>query len=443
MEQKTPQIGFKHITTKGIPLLFAVLAGAFVLGLLVRNMGTDPEKPETSKEVQMKETFERSKKYQPERMVILSRHNLRKSCSPDLIESLSPHQWTVRSSVPGELSQRGGILETMLGQYFAKYLESIGLYEQIPGKEEAVRFYANSMQRTIATTRYFSTALFPTEEIQVESYPYDGNGDPVFMGRLNHADEATIEQCLSEMNALCEELDLSESFSLLEKVLDFRNSSYAKENGVEHFTMDGAEFLIREGRFPHINGDLPIAMNAADGLLLQYFENPDDLKAAFGNRLTEAEWLKISEVMDAFITLLFTTPTMSKNIAQPMLSVLRDELTEEDRKFTFLCGHDVNLASVLAALDVEKYVLPNTITTQTPIGGKLVFEVWTGSDGRKYTDIYLVYLSSDQMRHPDILTPENPPMRYGLEFSGLERNEDGLFRLDDVLDRFETLCVSK
>ena len=32
------------------------------------------------------------------------------------------------------------------------------------------------------------------------------------------------------------------------------------------------------------------------------------------------------------------------------LKEIRDELTEEGRKFTFLCGHDANIASVLAAL---------------------------------------------------------------------------------------------
>lgn len=437
MNQKTPQIGFKHITTKGIPLLIAVLAGAVALGMLVRNMGNDPKNTETEIEDTMKDTTPLIGKYQPEKMVILSRHNLRTSCNPDLIERLSPHQWTVRSSVLGELSQRGGILETMLGQYFAKYLQSIGLYDQISGKDGAIRIYANNMQRTIATARYFAAALFPTEEVSVENHSYNGEMDPVFMGLLTGISDEFIEKCLAEMSEKLENMDLTENFALLEKVLDFRNSPYAKENGMEHFSMEGAEFLLREGRYPHITGDLPVAMNAADGLILQYFEDPDIARASFGKPLSDVEWLKISEVMDAFIILLFTPPTVAKNISQPMLRTLHDELTAEERKFTFLCGHDVNQAAVLSALDVIPYSLPNTISTKTPIGAKLVFEVWNGPEGKKYADIYLVYLSSDQMHYPAPLTLEEPPMRYALEFEGLERNTDGLFRLEDVLERFE------
>ena len=42
----------------------------------------------------------------------------------------------------------------------------------------------------------------------------------------------------------------------------------------------------------------------------------------------------------------------------------------EGRKFTFLCGHDSTVASVLAALGAEEYRLPGAIEPSTPIGVK-------------------------------------------------------------------------
>lgn len=59
---------------------------------------------------------------------------------------------------------------------------------------------------------------------------------------------------------------------------------------------------------------------------------------------------------------------MAINVAHPLLRLMSEELSLDNRKFTFLCGHDSNIASVLAALDVENYSLPNSIEKKTPIG---------------------------------------------------------------------------
>ena len=57
-------------------------------------------------------------------------------------------------------------------------------------------------------------------------------------------------------------------------------------------------------------------------------------------------------------------------------------MNTDSRKFTFLCGHDSNIASVDAALGVEEYSLPNSIEKKTPIGSKLVFEKWVDNAGK-------------------------------------------------------------
>ena len=62
----------------------------------------------------------------------------------------------------GRITVRGGTLETAMGQYFRKWLEAEGLFEQnYQPADGAVRIYANSKQRTIATAKFFSSGLLP------------------------------------------------------------------------------------------------------------------------------------------------------------------------------------------------------------------------------------------------------------------------------------------
>ena len=56
-----------------------------------------------------------------------------------------------------------------MGQFFRKWLVSEGLISEnhLPA-EGTMRFYANSMQRTIATTQYFSSGLLPVANVEIE-----------------------------------------------------------------------------------------------------------------------------------------------------------------------------------------------------------------------------------------------------------------------------------
>ena len=86
--------------------------------------------------------------YQLKEMVVLSRHNIRSPLSGNgsALAKITPHKWFSWTSAPSELSQRGGELETMMGQYFRKRLEKEQLIpENYQPKEGEVRFYANSM----------------------------------------------------------------------------------------------------------------------------------------------------------------------------------------------------------------------------------------------------------------------------------------------------------
>lgn len=385
--------------------------------------------------------------YQLEEMVILSRHNIRSPLSGNgsVLENITPHKWFKWTSDASELSLRGGQLEIMMGQFFCQWLvdEKLMTENYLP-KEGEVRFYANSMQRTIATAQYFSSGMLPIANVKVERHFELNKMDPVFNPQLTFVNENFREKAMQEISAMGGKIGLqgindklSNEYKTLEKVLDLKNSKLAKENNFNHFRNDDLQILLEVNKEPAMKGSLKFANSASDALILQYYEENDPVKAGFGHKLTAKEWERIAKIKDVYGDVLFTAPSVAVNVAHPLLTLMNEELSLDGRKFTFLCGHDSNIASVLAALDVEEYSLPKSIEKKTPIGSKFVICKWKGNDGAEYASLYLVYQTTNQLRERSALTLDNPPMIFPLKLKGLRQNSDGLYRLSDLKQRFQ------
>ena len=400
-----------------------------------------------SAEAQIERTADFHSRYTLKEAVVLSRHNIRSPLSgpESALGQLTPHEWFHWSSGKSELSLRGGVLETEMGQFFRKWLVSEGLISEnhLPA-EGTMRFYANSMQRTIATTQYFSSGLLPVANVEIEHH-YDLNTmDPVFTPQLTAASDdycARARQQIADLfgNGSLEGIGekMAENYALLQDVLDVEQSAAWQTGGFSGFKVDDTNILLELNKEPGMTGSLKTACSASDALVLQYYEEPDELKAAFGHQLTLSDWEKISAVKDYYGDILFTAPLVAINVAHPLLQTILEELQTEGRQFTFLCGHDSNLGSVLAALGLAEYTLPQAIESKTPIGSKLVFEKWEGADGSQYAAINLVYQRVDQLRQMPLLMLENPPMVFPVALEGLTANEDGLYKFSDLEARFE------
>ncbi|MDD5862137.1 MAG: histidine-type phosphatase [Prevotella sp.] len=394
--------------------------------------------------------LERSKefkdKYQLKEVVILSRHNIRSPLSTNGSElsKLTPHQWTQWSSAPSELTSRGGVLETIMGQFFRKWVVDEGLFkENATPSVDDVNFYANSMQRTIATAQYFSSGFMPLANIRVAHRYNASTMDPVFCPRLTKVSEAFRKEALKEIAAMGGKKGivginegLKDSYETTARVLDLKDSPACKNGTTCAFDDYNTQFIFKLNDEPKMKGSLKQANSASDAFILQYYEEPDAQKAAFGHDITLQDWEKIARIKDVYGDVLFTAPIVAVNVAHPLLMYMSDELNAKNRKFTFLCGHDSNIASVDAALGVEDYSLPHSIEKKTPIGSKVVFEKWADKDGKEYIAINLVYQSTDQLRHLALLDLQNPPMIYPLKLKGLTANADGLYSFEDVNGRF-------
>ena len=385
-------------------------------------------------------------KYKLKEVVILSRHNIRSPLSTNgsALSKMTPHEWMEWSSAASELTLRGGVLETEMGQFFRKWTVEEGLFKEnyVPTVDE-VNLYANSMQRCIATAQYFSSGFMPVAGLHVNHRYVPSKMDPVFFPRLTKSSEAFRTEAMKQINAMGGKdglvginKGLKDSYDIISKVLDMKQSEYYKKGEVKDFVDNDTRITLNLNQEPGMKGSLKNANSASDAFILQYYEEPDALKAAFGHKLSLEDWTKIARIKDVYGDVLFTAPIVAVNVAHPLLQYMYDELNADTRKFTFLCGHDSNIASVDAALGVEDYSLPNSIEKKTPIGSKLVFEKWVDAAGKAYVAINLVYQSTGQLKQMSLLDLRHTPQIYALKLKGLTQNTDGLYTFEDVNNRF-------
>ena len=385
-------------------------------------------------------------KYKLKEVVILSRHNIRSPLSTNgsALSKMTPHEWTNWSSAASELTLRGGVLETEMGQFFRKWTIETGLFKDnyVPTIDE-VNVYANSMQRCIATAQYFSGGFMPVANLRVNHRYVPSKMDPIFFPRLTKSTEAFRTEAMKQINAMGGKeglvginKSLKESYDLIAKVLDMKQSEYYKKGEIKDFVNNDTQITLELNQEPGMKGSLKNANSASDAFILQYYEEPDGMNAAFGHKLTTEDWTKIAKVKDVYGDVLFTAPIVAVNVAHPLLQYMYDELNDKDRKFTFLCGHDSNIASVDAALGVEEYSLPNSIEKKTPIGSKLVLEKWVDAAGKAYIAVNLVYQSTDQLKQMSLLDLQHAPQVFSLKLKGLNQNTDGLYTFEDVNARF-------
>ncbi len=387
--------------------------------------------------------------YMLQQVLVLSRHNIRAPLSTNgsALAQATTHDWIEWTANPSELTLRGGALETTMGQYFREWLEMEELIPQNwdPGENEA-RFYANAKQRTIATAQYFSSGMLPVANVPIETHAEYDAMDPVFLPGFSFLSDS-YEAAASEQIAAMGGADgmagvaagLQDNFELLANVTDYESSPGVASGELAPFDTSDTQVTLELGEEPSMTGSLKTACSLADALVLQYYEAEDSSRAAFGRELSLEEWTAISEIKDVYGDVLFTAPLVASNVAHPLLAEIASELDahEQGRVFTFLCGHDSNLASVLSALGAEEYELPDTIEKKTPIGAKLVLERWADEGGAQYCRLRLLYQSTEQLRNLALLTDGVAPVSFDLSLEGISKNTDGLYAYEDVRSRLQ------
>ena len=385
--------------------------------------------------------------YTLEQVVILSRHNLRAPLTSNgsVPSELTPHSWIQWTANSSELTIKGGVEETSMGQYFRKWLDREGLFpENSVPQEGEVRFNAREKQRCRATARYFAAGLFPLADIKVEYPGGESNLADFMKPALHFCNDAYAEDATAQVAAMGGEAGFSglaeqnrDVIKLIMDTVDMQDSEIYRSGKYGDLLADDFGYAMEDGKEPDLTGAIKTAYQVADALILQYYEAPDALEAAFGHELTEDDWAAVGKFMTTCLEMKHGAPLVSLNITNPLLRELEAEMKNEQRKLSFFCAHDCTVLGTLSALGATLDALPDSIETKTPIGVKLMFERLRDREGRAWYRASLVYRSTEQIRSAEILTPDNPPMKYVLGFEGVETNEDGLIAEEDLFSLFD------
>lgn len=376
--------------------------------------------------------------YTLEKVLIFSRHNIRAGLTDknSTVSTYSNRMWPNTNIAPGHLTYKGGAAETLMGEYYRNYLEDEGFIPKdwIPTKDE-VRFYANSFQRTIATARHFADGLSPLANICIE-YHYDiDKSDPIFLPSSKISDPKVLKDYFAWYDALDKKtyfqkqaIDLRQ----IEKIIDFKNSEFAKRHGIKKIDTDKFDLVYKQNRI-HKNSDYSHTTRIADNIMMRYYDIADDKKVVWHTSNPVKSLQAVGRYLTASGDLVWRNPAYAKHLTRKLLPEMVKELSN-GRKLIFLCGHDTNLSTLLTTLDVEDFSLPNTITKRTPIGGKLVIEKRKGLDNKFYASFNITYAADKQLRNLEVLTINNPPETHPLIIKNLKRNQDGLYAWDDFIN---------
>ncbi|MCD4216016.1 bifunctional glucose-1-phosphatase/inositol phosphatase [Escherichia coli] len=374
--------------------------------------------------------------YQLQQVLMMSRHNLRAPLANNgsVLEQSTPNKWPEWDVPGGQLTTKGGVLEVYMGHYMREWLAEQGMVksEECP-PPYTVYAYANSLQRTVATAQFFITGAFPGCDIPVHHQEKMGTMDPTFNPVITDDSAAFSEQAVAAMEKELSKLQLTDSYQLLEKIVNYKDSPACKEKQ-QCSLVDGKNtFSAKYQQEPGVSGPLKVGNSLVDAFTLQYYEGFPMDQVAWGEIKSDQQWKVLSKLKNGYQDSLFTSPEVARNVAKPLVSYI-DKALVTDRtsapKITVLVGHDSNIASLLTALDFKPYQLHDQ-NERTPIGGKIVFQRWHDSKAnRDLMKIEYVYQSAEQLRNADALTLQAPAQRVTLELSGCPIDANGFCPMD-------------
>ena len=385
-------------------------------------------------------------KYTLSEVAVFSRHNIRAPLAEpgSFISTITPHEWHDFGVNAKELTMRGGVLETINGQFFHQWVVSEGLFPDnaVPTDAEVV-FVANSKQRTISTARHFASSFMPMKTINVQHEGKIDDMDALFSMNLDsditEAEWAQIRQETADRYTPESLRQLSESlkpsFDLLSDVLDLKNSPAYLDGSFTGFDDHNTQITYKLGKEPEVTASLNQSVQPVDALVLQYYEETDPQKEAFGKTLTAEQWQAIYQLIHVHDVVRFCSPWVNRYVSKAQRQFIADALQNPSRKFTFLCGHDTNILNILKALRTKEYTTTHAIEIGTPIGSKIVFEKWTDASGNAFVAVNHVYQTVEQLRDITMLNRTTPPNIIPLQFEDMTPNEDGLYPLDAMINR--------
>lgn len=379
--------------------------------------------------------------YTLQQVLILSRHGVRAPLANNgsVLQQSTSKSWPTWDVAGGELTNRGGVIEVYLANNLRKWMvkEKVLSTDECPTQAQ---FYAwaNSLQRTYETARFFVGNTFIACDVPVFHQREMGKMDPLFNPVITENSSEFRQKAVSDMEAERQKYALDDSFKLLESIVDYRNSPACKEKQQCSLTQGKDTFSANYRLEPNVSGPLKAGNSLVDAFTMQYYQGLPMDQVAWGGIKSDKQWQLLEKLKNSYQQILFTTPDVARNVAKPLLQYLNNTLVKKAAsapKVTLLVGHDSNIASLLSALDVQPYQLPGQFEL-TPISGKVMFQRWhDAQSNRDLMKIEYLYYTAEQMRDFDKLGFDSPVQRFTLSLKGCPTDSNGFC----PIDKFNTL----
>ena len=374
--------------------------------------------------------------YTLEQVVVFSRHGLRAPLSSptSTLGKITPNQWPQWDTPASYLTTRGGVLESYFGHYFSEWLvDNKLLTENTCPSENEVYIYTNSLQRTIATGQYFTVGAFSGCIVPIIHKEKLGTMDPLFFPVISDDNPEFKQAAITSINQTAsakgiEGLNqkLSNTYQDLSNIINYTQSTNCLTDKQCDFTDLPTKIIIEKGKEPGITGPLRTGTSIADAFILQYYEGAPLQDIAWGKIKNNKQFEQLVAIKEYYNTVLFGSPVIAKQVAANLINYINQTFSENNHtKFTFLVGHDSNVASLFAALKIKSYTLADQFET-TPIGGKIVFQKWRNNQsGEALMKIEYFYQSTEQIRNLSQLNRSNPPHKVTLAMENCPINTLG------------------
>ncbi|MDF7669926.1 bifunctional glucose-1-phosphatase/inositol phosphatase [Orbaceae bacterium ESL0721] len=382
--------------------------------------------------------------YTLEQVVIFSRHGIRAPLATpsSSLGKLTPHQWANWETPAGYLTVKGGALENYFGHYLDRWLINNKLLnENKCPSEKDVYIYANGFQRTIATAQNIAVGAFPGCNVTVHHNEKINTMDPLFSLNIKDDSEkyrqeatASINQSAGDGGVKGLNQRLTPIYQTITKIIDYPKSANCLVDKKCDFLAENSTIKIEKGQEPSISGPLDTGRSIADAFILQYYEGAPLNEIAWGKINSTKELDQIVSIKEYYNNVIFGAPVIAKQVAKNLLTFISNTFNKTDNKVTLLVGHDSNIASIISALGIKPYKLPNQFET-TPIGGKILFEKWKDNNtGKNLLKIQYFYQSTKQLANMEQLTEKNPPQIVTLEMKNCPIDKNGFCDFDKFIN---------
>lgn len=373
-------------------------------------------------------------------VVVLGRHGVRSPTGEAAqYEKYSQAAWPGWDVPPGNLTRHGYELMRTFGAWDRTQLAKKGLLA-VTGCADATRvaIVSDSDERTRETGRALGEGMFPGCPPMVRALP-EGSPDALFhalhagVGPADPPGDAASLQAAIAQRAGGSPESLTERFrpqlAEMDHILASCGTAEPGHTRKSLFDVPASLGPGRNGRGAELRGPVMTAASLSENFLLEYTQGFPRQDVGWGC-VDGSTVRSLIALHTAAFDVEQRTPAAARMQASNLLDHIRRALQQAatgvadgeapdsagDRAL-FLVGHDSNLASVGALLNLHWDA--DGRHDDTPPGSALVFELWKQrGTSERFVKVEYTTQTLEQMRTGQALTGNDPPVRVALDVPG-------------------------